>query len=103
MGIKRKDSVALRMLDLLPGSPTMTIAEAQKMTAASTSSINEAIVRLRDCGIISPTAAGKKRKQIFEATEIVDAFTELERQLASPGGDRLVERPARSVPAWPKD
>lgn len=84
LDIKRKHAVALRLVDLLPGTPIITIAEALKLTAASTSSVNEAVERLRDAGIISPTGAGKKRKQIYQATDIVDAFTDLERQLASP-------------------
>lgn len=99
LNVKRRHSVALRLIDLLPGTPIITVAEALKLTAASTSSVNEAVERLRDAGIISPTAVGKKRKQVYQATEIVDAFTDLERQLASPSGDTRVEAPVRVVPA----
>jgi hypothetical protein len=39
-----------------------------------------------------------RRNRAFEAHEIVDAFTDLERQLASPEGDTLSSAPARPVP-----
>src|SRR5579872_1269789 len=41
LGSVRKHSVALRIIELLPGTPILTIAEAQKMTGASASSVNE--------------------------------------------------------------
>jgi Fic family protein len=99
LGSVRKHSVALRIIDLLPGTPIITIAEAQKLTSASTSSVNDAMQRLQDAAIIAPTAVGRKRKQVYQATEVVDAFVALERQLASPAGDTLIEDPVRTVPA----
>jgi hypothetical protein len=38
-----------------------------------------------------------KRNRAFEAKDIINAFTDLERQLASPGGDTRVSPPARPV------
>lgn len=99
LGSVRKHSVALRIIQLLPGTPILTIAEAQKLTGASTSSVNDAMQRLQDAEIIVPTAVGRKRKQVYQATEVVDAFVALERQLASPAGDTYVEEPVRTAPA----
>jgi DNA-binding Lrp family transcriptional regulator len=95
----RKHSVTLRIIDRLPGTPVITIAEAQKLTGASSSSVNDAIKKLEEAGIIAPTVAGRARKQVYEATEVVDAFSNLERQRASPVGDTDIEKPVRTVPA----
>jgi hypothetical protein len=38
-----------------------------------------------------------KRNRAFEAKEVIDAFTDLERQLASPAGDTRSSEPSRSV------
>jgi hypothetical protein len=38
------------------------------------------------------------RNRAFEASEIVDVFTDLERQLGSPEGDTLTSPPTRRVP-----
>jgi hypothetical protein len=42
-----------------------------------------------------------KRNRAFEAHEVIAAFTQLERRLASPAGDTRVEAPNRPVP-WKK-
>jgi len=102
LGIIRKHSVALRVIDLLPGAPIISIAEVQKVTGSSLSSISEAVERLEAAGIIAPIATGRKRKLIYQASDIVEAFTDLERQLASPAGDTRIEEPARDVPARTK-
>jgi hypothetical protein len=39
-----------------------------------------------------------KRNRVFEAKEIIDAFTNLERQIASPAGDTRSSEPIRPVP-----
>ena len=45
-----------------------------------------------------PSGSRWSPQRAFEAHEIVDAFTDLERQLASPDGDTLSSAPARPVP-----
>jgi Fic family protein len=98
LGTIRKHSVALRLVEFLPGTPIITIAEAKRLTGASISSVNDAVVRLSEAHIIAPTVVGKKRRQVYQATEIVEAFTTLERQLASPAGDTEISGPVRTVP-----
>jgi len=98
LGSVRKHSVALRLVEFLPGTPIITIAEAKRLTGGSTSSVNDAMVRLSEAQIIAPTVVGRKRRQVYQAAEIVEAFTALERQLASPAGDTQVSGPVRTVP-----
>lgn len=43
-----------------------------------------------------------RRNRAFEAPELIDAFTALERPLASPEGDTLVSEPIRDVPRRPR-
>jgi len=39
-----------------------------------------------------------RRNRAYEAPEIIAAFTDLERQLASPEGDTRISEPVRIVP-----
>ena len=39
-----------------------------------------------------------RRNRAFEAPAVIEAFTDLERQLASPGGDTRTSEPVRRVP-----
>ena len=59
--------------------------------------VNEAIQRLVQAGILRQITIGR-RNRAYEAPEIIEAFTDLERQLASPAGDTLISPPARTVP-----
>lgn len=42
------------------------------------------------------------RNRVYEAPEIIAAFAELERQLASPDGDTRTSEPTRKVPTRPQ-
>lgn len=99
LGAVRKHSVALRIIELLPGTPFVTLAELTRVTGSSLSSVTEAVARLVEAEIVAPLTVGRKRKQVFQAREIVDAFADLERQLASLAGDMQIATPVRSVPA----
>ncbi len=46
----------------------------------------------------SKIAAVGRRNRAFEAPELIRAFTDLERQLASPTGDTRTTPPSRTVP-----
>jgi hypothetical protein len=41
---------------------------------------------------------GRQRYRVFEAADVVDLFTGLERALASPTGDTAIAAPNRRVP-----
>lgn len=102
LGSVRRHSVMLRIIDILPGTPLTTAASLQQLTGSALSSITEAIGRLERADILRPVILGRKRGQVYEAREIVDAFTDLERQLASPADDTRIEPPARNVPNRPQ-
>jgi len=58
---------------------------------------NGAIQRLVQAGILRQITIGR-RNRAYEAPEVIEAFTDLERQLASPAGDTRTSPPARIVP-----
>ena len=99
LGAIRSDAAALRLIDVLPGAPVITLASAQSMIDRSLRATIDAMKRLSYAGVVTPAHLGRQRKQIYEAREIIDVFTALERQLASPAGDTQIEPPARPVPA----
>ena len=95
LGPVRSDAAALRLIDILPGAPVMTLASAHLMIHPSLRATIDAMKRLSDAGVVTPAHVGRQRKQIYEAREIIDVFTALERQLASPAGDTQIESPLR--------
>jgi hypothetical protein len=99
LGPLRSDAAALRLIDVLPGAPVITLASAQSMVDRSLRATIDGVKGLINAGIVTPAHLGRQRKQIYEAREIIDVFTALERQLASPADDTQIEPPARPVPA----
>lgn len=98
LGRVRKNSAADLLLHALPGAPIVTVQSAAALIGRSVQAVNEAIPRLVDAGVLKQTTIGQ-RNRAFEATELIDTFTALERQLASPSADTLISPPARRVPA----
>ena len=97
LGRVRKDSAADRLLSRLPGAPVVTVRAAAEMIGRSFPQTSEAIERLVSAGVLSQVTVGR-RNRAFEAPAIINAFTDLERQLASPEGDTRTSKPARPVP-----
>ena len=75
----------------------LTVNGAAELIGRSFPQTNEAIARLTEAGVLSQVTVGK-RNRAFEAKEVINAFTDLERQLASPAGDTRSSEPSRSVP-----
>jgi Fic family protein len=98
VGKVRSDSAVLRLIEALPGAPLVTVQSAAALIDRSVQATNEAIADLEARGVLKQTTVGK-RNRAFEATDLIDAFTAFERQLASPDADTRVSPPARSVPA----
>jgi Fic family protein len=96
LGGIRSGSATDLLLSVLPGSPIITVTAAAELIGRSFPQANEAVSRLADAGILSQVSVGK-RNRAFEARDIINAFTDLERQLASPGGDTRNSPPARPV------
>lgn len=98
VGKVRSDSAVLRLIDALPGAPLVTVQTAAALIDRSVQATNEAIAQLQASGVLNQTTIGKRNRG-FEAPDLIDAFTALERRLASPDADTRVSPPARSVPA----
>jgi hypothetical protein len=97
LGRVRARSAADLLLGVLVGAPVVTVNSASEMVGRSFIQTNEAIQRLVDAGVLMQVTVGR-RNRAFEASEIIAAFTALERQLASPEGDTRNSEPVRTVP-----
>jgi Fic family protein len=96
----RKNSATELLLLALPGAPIVTVQSAAALVGRSVQAVNEAIPRLVGAGVLKQTTVGQ-RNRAFEAPELIDSFTALERQLASPDADTLTSPPTRGVPYRP--
>jgi Fic family protein len=100
LGGVRANSAAALLIDALPGAPVITVQTAAELVGRSVQAVNQAVARLEQAGVLRQTSLGK-RNRAFEAPELIEAFTALERQLASPEGDTQHSPPARRVPYRP--
>jgi Fic family protein len=97
VGQIRSGSATDRLLRALPGAPVLSVSAAAELIGRSYPQVNEAIGRLVAAGVLTQISVGK-RNRAFEAEDIINAFTDLERQLASPAGDTRSSAPSRPVP-----
>jgi Fic family protein len=97
VGRVRRGSATDLLIQWLPGAPILTVHGAADLIGRSFPQTSEAVTRLAGAGILSQVTVGK-RNRVFEAKEIIDAFTDLERQIASPAGDTRSSEPIRPVP-----
>jgi Fic family protein len=94
LGQVRSGSATELLVHVLPGAPVLTVNGAAELIGRSFPQTNEAVARLAEAGVLSQLTVGR-RNRAYEAKDIVNAFTDLERQLASPGGDT---RSAAAIP-----
>ena len=85
------------LLRALVGAPVLTVNSAADLIGRSFVQTNQAVARLVEAGILNQVTVGR-RNRAFEAADIIDAFTDLERQLGSPAGDTRASEPIRRVP-----
>ncbi len=97
LGRVRANSAVELLLDLLPGVPVITVDSAARLIGRSEMRTGEAVNRLEAAGVLRQRNVGKQRYRVFEAADVVDLFTGLERALASPTGDTATARPTRRV------
>jgi Fic family protein len=97
VGKVRANSAVDLLINALPQVPVITVQSAASLIGRSEQAVNEAIPRLVDAGVLAQTTVGR-RNRAFEAPDLINAFNDLERQLASPNGDTLSSSPARRVP-----
>jgi fido (protein-threonine AMPylation protein) len=96
VGRIRADSATDRLIRALPGAPIVTVNGAGDLIGRSFQRTNETVARLVEGGVLAQISIGR-RNRAFEAAEIVDAFLDLERQLASPRGDTRSSPPVRAI------
>ena len=98
LGRVRANSAVELLLDLLPGVPVITVESAARLIGRSEMRTGEAVNRLEAAGILRQRNVGRQRYRVFEAADVVELFTGLERALASPTGDTATAAPTRRVP-----
>jgi Fic family protein len=97
LGRVRENSAVDVLLRALPGAPIITVDSAAALIGRTYKPAAAAIERLMEAGILRQINVGR-RNRAFEAGEVVQSFTALERQLASPLGDTRRSKPVRAVP-----
>jgi Fic family protein len=95
LGRVRANSATDLLLRRLSGAPVLTAESAATLLGRTFKPANDAIQRLVGAGILRQITIGR-RNRAYEAPEIIDAFTDLERQLASPDSDTRSSPPTRT-------
>lgn len=98
LGRVRANSAVELLLDLLPGVPVITVESAARLIARSEMRTGDAVNRLEAAGVLRQRNVGRQRYRVFEAADVIDLFTGLERALASPTGNTATAPPTRRVP-----
>ena len=83
-GSPRRNSTVRRVIEVLPAAPVLTAGTASELTGRSFQAANGAVSVLVEAGVLEQVRVGR-RNRAFEAPELIEAFTSLERQLGSPG------------------
>ena len=93
----RAGSAGRLLVELLPGTPALSIKTAQELTGRSYPAARSAVLALEEAGILHQSSKNRK-SGIYVAHEVVDAFNAYERALATTSGDTSAEKPRRRVP-----
>ncbi|MPY91727.1 MAG: Fic family protein [Acidimicrobiia bacterium] len=101
LGRVRANSGSDLLVRALPGAPVVSVESASRLIGRSKARTADAVTALADAGILRQRNIGRQRYRVFEATDVLDLFTGLERALASPTGDTVAAAPVRPVPARP--
>jgi Fic family protein len=96
VGSIRKNSAADLLLRALPGAPVVTVPSIATLIGRTYPAANNAVASLVEAGVLRQVNIGR-RNRAYEAPEIIAAFTDLQRQLASPEGDTQTSEPVRQV------
>lgn len=89
VGRVRANSATDLLLHRLAGVPVLTAESAATLLGRTFKPANDAIQRLVQADILRQITIGR-RNRAYEAPQIIEAFTDLERQLASPAGDTSI-------------
>lgn len=83
-GRPNKGSALGGLLNLMVGQPVLTVRQAVGLLGKSVSSVNEALLRLEDAGIVA-SAEGLQRNRIYVAHEAVEVLESLEQAMIPHG------------------
>ncbi len=72
----RRTSAPMRLIDELPAHPVLNAQKAANLLRADMRTALRSLRLLTECGILVQRSAGK-RNRVYEAEDIVEAFTEL--------------------------
>jgi hypothetical protein len=97
VGRVRRNSATDLLLTATVGAPVVTVGGAAELIGRSYPQANEAVQRLVSAGVLAQVTIGR-RNRAFEVPAIIDAFTDLERQLASSAPGTRSSPPARRLP-----
>lgn len=97
MGRVRANSATDLLIRALPGMPVFTVQSAAHVVGRSIPAVNEAVAQMVSAKVVSQSTVGR-RNRVFEASELIRAFSDLERRLAGPTGDTRSSLPTRPVP-----
>jgi Fic family protein len=78
----RRDSSAYAILAALPAHPVIDVATAQRLAGVSDVAAGRALERLEQAGILT-RIGDRRRDRVWEARELYDLVTEIERDLQS--------------------
>jgi len=101
LGSVRAGSSTDLLLNVLPGAPVISVESASELIGRSKARTTDAVNALAEEGILRQRNVGKQRYRVFEAVDVLDLFTGLERGLASLRGDTATDPPYRRVPRRP--
>lgn len=79
----------------------LSVASAAALIGRSRARTTDAVNALAGAGILRQRNVGRQRDRVFEAPDVLDFFTGLERALATPTGDTTTDAPVRPAPARP--
>lgn len=102
LGRVRANSSTDLLVRALPGAPIITVESANRLIGRSKARTTDAVNALAEAGVLRQRNVDRQRYRVFEATDVLDLFTGLERALASPTGNTRNDRPVRRVPHRPE-
>jgi Fic family protein len=82
-GNPRRNSGALRLIELLPSQPIVNVTTAAQLLGGTDERARQAILRLERAGVLRQTTVGR-RNRAWECVGLFDLLDRFERELGSP-------------------
>ncbi len=82
LGRVRAGSSTDLLLRVLPGAPVVSVDSASALIGRSKARTTDGVNALAEAGILRQRNVGKQRYRVFEAVDVLELFTELERAIS---------------------